>query len=342
VRFEWRSALGIVLSALLLVWTLRGVSIAEVWAHLGASDLLLFALSAATATLIYPLRARRWRTILAPVAPDLPFGMLWRATAIGMMVNNVVPARAGEIARAYALTRETREVGFAAAFASLAVDRAFDAFVVLLLMLAAMLSPAFPGDRLVGGQPIANWVGGFVLAVAAFLSVLYVIVYFPDRIVGLYERFARRVAPAFEERGVEALHAFAAGLGVLRHPGRFAAVLWWTVIHWLVNALAFWIGFLAVGVDAPFSASLVLQGIIAIGVALPSSPGFFGVFEALGKAGLSIYGVPSALAVSWAIGFHLLSFIPITLMGGYYFARLGLHFRELREAPQRAAPERAA
>jgi uncharacterized membrane protein YbhN (UPF0104 family) len=80
----------------------------------------------------------------------------------------------------------------------------------------------------------------------------------------------------------------------------------------------------------------VLQGLIAIGVAVPSAPGFFGVFEALGREGLGLYGVEPTLAVTWAIGFHLLSFIPITLIGGYYFARLGLHFRDLGTATERA------
>ena len=78
---------------------------------------------------------------------------------------------------------------------------------------------------------------------------------------------------------------------------------------------------------------LHLQGIIAIGVALPSSPGFFGVFEAAAKVGLAVYSVPGGQAVTWAIGFHILSFIPITLFGLYYFARLGLHFSDFQSQP---------
>jgi len=97
-----------------------------------------------------------------------------------------------------------------------------------------------------------------------------------------------------------------------------------------VNALAFWLGFKAVGLALPFSAALFLQMLIAIGVALPSAPGFFGVFEKLATVGLAIYSVEPTAAASWAIGFHILSFIPITLIGIYYFSRLGLSFGELR------------
>jgi uncharacterized membrane protein YbhN (UPF0104 family) len=77
--------------------------------------------------------------------------------------------------------------------------------------------------------------------------------------------------------------------------------------------------------------------LIAIGVAIPSSPGFFGPFEAFAKAGLQIYAVPVTLAVTWAVGFHLLSFVPITALGAFYFSRLGLSLREMRATAQQPA-----
>lgn len=91
--------IGIALSVSLLVWTLRGVSLAAVWHELATSNLPLFIASATCATLLFPIRALKWRTILEPVAPDLPFGPLWRSVAIGMMVNNLVPARASRGSR---------------------------------------------------------------------------------------------------------------------------------------------------------------------------------------------------------------------------------------------------
>jgi uncharacterized membrane protein YbhN (UPF0104 family) len=107
-----------------------------------------------------------------------------------------------------------------------------------------------------------------------------------------------------------------------------------------LNAVAFWIGFVAVGIHVPFAAALFTQGIIAISVAIPSSPGFFGVFEAAGKIALGMYGVSETLAVTWAVGFHLLSFIPITLIGAYYFARAGITFAELSKAGSAASESR--
>lgn len=335
---RWRNALGIALSLGLLGWTLRGIDPAKVWAILADSNLGYFALASLCGTLIVPLRAIRWRIILSPVAPDVPYSLLWRATAIGVMGNNVLPARAGEFARAYALSRETPSVSFASAFASLAVDRVFDAFVVLLLMLVAMAMPGFP-DLLLGGRHVSDYVYGGAIVACAALGALYLLVFFPQRLIVIFEWIMRRVAPRFEERGRQALLNFASGLGVLRHPARFFAVLMWTLAHWVLNGFAFLFAFRAVGITAGFGAALLLQGLIAIGVAVPSAPGFFGVFEYIGKQGLGLYGVDPTLATSWAIGFHLLTYIPITAIGIYYFVHLGLHFRDFQKVEQTAENE---
>lgn len=207
MKFSWRSAFGILLSVLLLVWTLHDVRWVDVMTHVRAANVPLLALAVVAGTLIFPLRARRWQTILAPIEEKVPLGPLWRSTAIGMMVNNVVPARAGELARAYALSREVPRIPFSTSFASLAVDRLFDAFTILLMTLAAMFDPVFPQDVRVVGQPVVNWIAVAAAVASAFVVILYLIVFFPSRLIRLYEAFARRVAPRFETRGRDALLA---------------------------------------------------------------------------------------------------------------------------------------
>ena len=336
MRPGWRAALGAVLSAALIYWTLHGISPAEVAHRLSHADALLFGAATFCATAIFALRAVRWKTILEPVAGALPLGVLWRATAIGMMVNNVVPARAGEIARAYALTREA-PVPFATSLASLAVDRLFDAIVLVLLAAFAVLDPALSSSDTIVGRPLSSFAAGAGSVVVVLLAGLYALVFFPTQLLRLFELFARRVSPAVEERGRRVLQTFINGLSVLRKPGRFAAVFGWTVAHWLVNAIGFWLSFKAVGIGAPFSAALFLQAFIALGTAVPALPGFFGVFEYMSVQGLGVYGVDQQQAATWAIGYHLFSFIPITLIGAWYFTRLGVRFRDLQPSADAAA-----
>lgn len=328
MRPGWRAALGALLSVALIYWTLRGVSAADVAARLSHANMWLFAAATFCATAIFALRARRWRTILEPVAGRIAFGPLWRATAIGMMVNNVVPARAGEIARAFALTREA-PVPFATSLASLAVDRLFDAIVLLVLAATALFDPSLADERLMG-RPLGSFAVSAGTVVVFLLVVLYALVFLPNQLLRLFELFARRVSPTVEERGRRMLETFFQGLSVLRSPRRFLAVFGWTLAHWMLNGVGFWLSFRAVGINAPFSAALFLQAFIALGTAVPALPGFFGVFEYMSVQGLSIYGVNREQAATWAIGYHLFSFIPITLIGAYYFARLGVKLRDLQ------------
>ena len=339
-RARWQTLIGAVLTLLLLGWTLRDVQPDALLQQLRHANIGLLILSAFVATAIFPLRAVRWVVLLEPIAPGLRFIDAWRAVAIGMMINNVIPARAGEFARAYALSRETKAVPFTSALASIALDRLFDALIVFALMFGAMLAPGFPAGATIAGRPATALVGTWGVATLLIVFGGAIMVAFrPEIVRSIATRVVRTVLPRFEPRVAAFVEHGTAGLAVLRSPSRFARVVVWTVLHWLTNALAFWIAFRAVGIDAPYAAALFLQGLIAIGVAIPSSPGFFGPFEAFAKTGLQIYSVPVTLAVTWAVGFHLLSFLPITALGTYYFSQLGLSLRELRSTSAQPAAD---
>lgn len=329
MRFGWRGVLGLLLSIAILWWALRDVSVAEVWEVLRHSDVKWFIAAATLATLAFPIRAWRWRYLLRSVAIDLPYGPLWRSTAIGFMVNNVALARAGELARAYALSREEPRVRFTTAIGSLIVDRVLDAVAVLILLVAAMAVPAFPRGSIVWGRPVAEWAILLGAIGVAALAALTAVALFPRLVLATWDALVGRIAPRFSARGRHLLEGFTSGLGALRDPKLFAVVMLWTLAQWGLNAVSFYLAFFAVGIEAPFSAAVFAQSLLAIAVAAPSTPGFFGIFEGVALAALTLYGVPDAVALSYAIGYHILSFIPITAIGLVYFARLGLHFRDL-------------
>jgi hypothetical protein len=333
MRPGWRSALGIALSAGLLWLVLRDQDLARVWNALAGSNVALWVACTFFATLIFPLRARRWQALLAPTYGRIPVGALWQCTAIGMMVNNVAPLRAGEPARAFALTRAHPGVRFTAAFGSLAVDRLFDGTIVLVLMLVAAADPAFPRGQLINGVPLANYLWPSAIFLGVILAGALMLLLVPDFTARIVDAVVGRVAPRLAPRVHTLVGGFVEGLHVLRAPKLMAEVVFWTLLHWVCNAFAFWLGFKALGIVAPFTAGLLLQGLIAIAVAAPSSPGFFGLFEASGTVGLAVYGVPAEQAVAWALGFHILSFIPITVIGAVYLTRLRLHFADFRVRP---------
>jgi uncharacterized protein (TIRG00374 family) len=330
MRAGWRGALGIAISAGLLWYVLKDEDMGRVWAVLSTSNLWLWAACTFFATLIFPLRARRWQALLAPTYGRIPFSPLWQSTAIGMMMNNAIGLRSGEPARAFALTRLQPQVKFTPAFASLAVDRLFDGVVVLLMMLLATLDPAFQADQLVNGVPLANYLRGTAIFLGVILAGALFLLFAPETTARMTRAVFGRITPKYAPRIQGIVDGFVDGLRVLRQPALMAEVLAWTVVHWLCNAFAFWLGFKALGIDAPFSATLLIQGLIAIAVAAPSGPGFFGLFESAAIIGLTFYGVDRTFAISWGLGFHILSWIPIVVFGAMYVTRMKLSIADMR------------
>ena len=334
---DWKGVLGLLISGALLWYVFRDVDPGEVWRELRRADPLLLALSAGLVTLPFALRAIRWRHLLRPVHPGSRFRPRFAATCIGFMANNLLPARVGEFARAFALSR-LEPVRVSASFGSLVVERIFDGLTVVALLLVALAWPGFPdvSGRDFGG--IAFMMGG--LFVVGF-TLLLVMVARPVKSVRFFEATAARLLPGPVRRPVvDTLEAFLEGMGALRDWRLVARVAAWSLAVWLTVGVGTWVGFRAFDIDAPLIAAVFLQSIIALAVAIPSAPGFFGLFEAAARVGLvEVWGVDPTRAVGFALGFHLAGFVPVTVMGLYYLWRLGLSWREVGESEE--AVERA-
>jgi len=325
-----KTVFGLTLTVLLLWWVLRDVSVAEVWHRVGEADPWLLAGAVVAATFSFVLRALRWRVLLRPSHPDSRFIPRFGATCIGFAVNNLLPARLGEFARAYALSR-TEGLNIGASVASLVAERVFDGLVLAFFLFATISLPGFPlgeGSTAVLVRRMAN-IGALAFGLAFFL--LWLAARHSDRSVSLFERLAGRLlSPSLSQRATRIVAGFLAGLGSLHDTVTFFKALGWSVVVWLNLAVSIWLGLLAFDITAPgLTGAIFLQSVIAFAVAAPSSPGFFGVFEAATRLGLGVYDVPATDMVSFATSYHVLTFIPVTILGLWYLRHFGLSWSEM-------------
>jgi glycosyltransferase 2 family protein len=339
---DWKGALGLVISAIVLYYTFSRMDLRSVVSELRAADPFLFILSATAITGVFWIRAWRWRGILAPVA-DVPFRSRFAAVTIGFMGNNLLPARVGEFMRAYALSR-TEPVPIVASFASLIIERIFDGILVIALLFFAMALPDFPpfsGSQQIAlpGTETTITIAGLARSlgavIGAALLVIGMLVVFPLQAVRALEK-AVRILPAKLRRPiVDALEAFLSGAGVLRDPKLLLGTAGWSIVLWIYNAVGAWIAFRAFGFDLPFTAAIFLQSAIALAVSIPSAPGFVGPYHGMVVFVLAtLWGAPVEQAGAFAIGFHLAGFIPVTLIGLYYAWRTGLSLGEVRKSEE--------
>ncbi len=327
---RWPGLLGLFLSVALLWWTLHDVALSEVWSQIRNVRLAPFLGMVVLATATFPLRTVRWRYILRLEGSTLPFVPLWHATAIGFMANNLLPARAGELARAYS-ARQLTAVRFSTAIASIAVERVLDGIGIVALLTVGIWAGGFATETTLGGMSLVGIVRSSGVLFLLLLLAAVALVHWPHPALHLARVVSQRILPPrWANRLLSTLEGLLSGLDALRSLRRFALTLVWTLVVWLVNAASFWLCLVAFDLGPPPAAALVVQGVIAFGVALPSSPGFFGPFEAACRVSLALYGVPAARAVSYAVGYHFATFIPITLLGLWSLSRARLHLADLR------------
>lgn len=301
----------------------------EIARHIRSARVGPLVASVVIATLTFPIRMVRWRLLLRKEdGSPIPPAPIWHAVAIGFMANNILPFRAGELVRLIAVTR-LADVRFSAALSSVAVERIFDGLTVVALLSLALLVSELPPDVAVGGVSVGQVarVGG-VLGLAALLGAMLV-VGFPLAA----ERLVRRLLPAgrVTDRVVDLIEGIRQGLAALRSPALLAGVVVWSFVLWMVNALSFYVGFLAFDIPVSYAGSLVAQAILVFGISVQLTPGFVGQFEAAIVAALALYGVSNDLASSYAIAFHGATYLPITLLGAWSLARTPVALSDLRQ-----------
>lgn len=315
-----------------LALAFRGVSLRALWGHVLDADPWWLFLSVAAVTTTFPLRTVRWRILLAHTPGGPPrFAPLWRATAIGFMANNILPARAGELVRSFAATRLVG-VPFTTALASVAVERIFDGVVIGFLFALALMAPDFPAGATIGSTNLSLLASVMVLGFGGVLAVCVALVRNRAYVLPWLEGLLHRLLPERVAAATARItHHVADGLGVLHSVRDAVRVLVWSFAVWGMNLVAFIVGYRAFDLGhLPVESALLLQGVVAFGVAVPQAPGFFGGFELLTRLSLEFYGVPGDRALSYGFGIHIGWFTPITLIGLWYLARAGLSLRDLR------------
>jgi hypothetical protein len=326
---RWKTWIGLAISAAAIWWAVRGVEWDLVWPALARADWAILAVVFALSPVVnVGVRAVRWRILLSPVA-RLPFSSCASATAVGLMANNVLPARIGEFVRAYALAKR-EPVATGTAFGSLFVERMFDGFALAGILYAlrwVIDLPPWADTTAV----VAFWI--FV----GFLAFQVALVVWPRAVIGGAQWIRRRLLGGrFEDMIEGALATFVDGFHLLKRPGLVAVSVALAFVQWALIALMFLLGMGAFGLarEVGWEGALFTNSITALGVAVPSSPGFVGTFQALVVKSLEVFEIDRTVAFTYSLGFHAVSFASVTLVGLFCFFREGFSWKELERSEE--------
>lgn len=246
-----------------------------------------------------------WQMTLTKVGLA-PFGGLLGALLIGSLVNAVVPASAGDVAKVqivanrYGLSRTGLITGRAA-------EAVVDAMIMVLFILVSL---ALPQTGFASGRVLVLLTAGAVLGCVAAVVL--------SRLLPR-ERPRWRVIGRLPRRAVDALdHIWPRvhdGLEMMRRPRLFVAAVLLNLFGWIVDLTILWSYGQAFHLHVPWGAYLSVTVAVAIITTFPITFGNVGTFEFSLLRVLSLYGVPADRALAFAVGTHVFSTLFVIVPG---------------------------
>jgi glycosyltransferase 2 family protein len=252
------------------------------------------------------VRAVRWRSLFDHGRRP-PLAAVTQALLLGYFFNNVLPLRAGEAARVVALNRAAGTSRVESA-ATAVLERAYDLIALLLLLFVSL--PWLPDVTWLRAAAVL-----LIVVVTGVGLAAVVLARFGTRPLEILLRPLGRLRVLGAQRVEWGALNLGQGLAGLRHPHIALGAAFWTLLSWLLVALSAWLVLLGFDLGLSPFAGLFVVITTNLALVLPSSPAAIGVFEAATLLALAAYGIDRSEALSYALVYHTLNFLPFIIAG---------------------------
>lgn len=345
-------AIGIFLSVIALFLAFRNVPFSDLLAYFGTIEYVWIFPTVGLVTAAFVLRALRWQMILN-TSTSVSFRMSYHPLTIGFMLNCILPGRLGEAARPLILNRK-KGVSFTTGLATVAAERIFDAGFLIVFLAVALTSIPMETDTSVsyGGYHLnretLEMLGSNLIRLSIVLVVfVFCIAYnrtrkvitnfidtFPEKMLFFISLSSREwIHRSIFKRINHLLEHAAEGLMLFKYPSRLAACIGVTLVIWLLTALSYYTMALGCpGVDLSLYELSVMMVVICFFIALPSVPGYWGVWEAGGVFSLTLFGVSSQTAAGYTLASHAVQLFPAIIMGFISSLALSINIRQISKS----------
>ena len=298
---------GILISVLFVYLAVRNVDLSESLRVLGSLDprwlvagMLVYVLIA------MPIRALRWRLILRE-QKLLSLKEVLVPIFVGYMVNNLLPARIGELYRAHFLSRRAR-MSRSGAVASIVVERTFDGLMLVVMIL--LLFFLFPQ---------AQFLSDAALAMAlVFLALAAGIVIYGFATARMNRAIARVLGllPQKLQQSVNLrLEFFLKGIRGVSTTGRYLTVSLYTVCAWFFEACAIALVLGSFRISLTLSGFVLVYALSGLATTLPSGPGYVGPYQYAFVLSLGASGISEETALAVSLATQLALFGSVTVIG---------------------------
>ncbi len=334
---RWRNIiLGLLLSAVFLWVALRGLD----WQSMGAIlqttrwGYLLIAMGVWSIGL--GARAVRWRVLLGnTVSLRATFHIL----NIGFLINNTLPFRVGELARAYLVRRSAAATSGWAALTTIVAERIIDMLAVVILLVLVIPALAVEQTTITGGLIMG------AIAVAGFI-VLLIFAHRPGWAQGVLA-WVLRLLPFLRRLDLPGLLGrILTGLQPLTTWRGLAGALLWTALAWLTSVIGSWVLALAFPTlpQLPLIRAALTLSIVAasFSIIVPFTLASVGPFEAAAIFALMTAGISQELAAAYAVVWHVGTVVVYAAWGAIGIMSLGISLQQIQRGAASLSSEEPA
>ncbi|MBW1999151.1 MAG: flippase-like domain-containing protein [Deltaproteobacteria bacterium] len=304
---------GLFLSAVFMYLALRGVDLGRVWAVIKSAHPFYILLIVGLTFFQFVVRTWRWAILLEPIKTT---GFLNRlsTTLIGFGANSIFPARMGEFIRANYLGHRER-ISASSAFGTIVVERLFDGFTLLLILVIGLLGTEFTAEWRSVSEKLR--ITGFILlpSYLVFLMFLLCLRYRTGYFLKLFDRLLFFLPSSPRARIINAVENFSLGIVLVKNPLKWILIVFYSLLVWFLNLYQVEFVENALGLDLPFLAAFLIMSMASFGVMIPSAPGYVGTFHLSVQYGFIFFGVGKEEALSAAILWHAVVFFPTIMFG---------------------------
>lgn len=303
-KLKWVPVL--LFAAVLLYFSFRGIQWRGVWQIVSRADIALLALSLTIASLSLFLRGLRWRVLLRSAAPVRVSTAFW-ATCVGYFGNNLLPARAGELIRSLMISRAT---GISKTFVLTTAlsERMCDALALVLISSVILLwLPEKPGWFTHAATPFAV----LGLCGAATISVLPKSEHFCQRCLNrmpIPDNVKIKLSRVMEQ--------FLTGMRSFHNLSRLLVFISLTATIWMCDAVSVVLTMRALALPGTFPLALLLITGLGLGSALPSTPGYVGIYQFVAVSVLTPFGFTKTAAIAYILLSQALGYLLFIFWGG--------------------------
>jgi uncharacterized protein (TIRG00374 family) len=226
---------------------------------------------------------------------------------LGYAVNNILPFRMGELARMGMLFERTG-IPFMQSASVTVLERVLDGLTIVFLLAASMLAVTVDGWMF---ELLTK--ASLIFGIA--LSGVLLLVLRPRWVVSVASRMSGSLVPQKQNVVLRTATSVTAGVSFLQRASDAVVIAMLSVAVWLCEAGMFWALLPALGLEANPMVAMMAMAVTNLGILVPSTPGYIGVFHFVCMKALMLTGVIKATALAYAVLVHLAFFIPITLWG---------------------------